>query len=58
MKVKTFIELPLPQFRVLFPDQAKKIPTCFDVDPHYIVRYDFSRVLIEFGYKEDKWLVQ
>lgn len=58
MKVRTFIELPLSQFRALFPDQAENIPTCFDCDPLYIVRYDLSRGLIEFGYREDKWLVQ
>jgi hypothetical protein len=58
MKVRTFIELPLSQFRALFPEQAERIPTCFDLDPLYIVRYDLSRGLIEFGYKEDKWLVQ
>ena len=58
MKARTFIELPLSQFRALFPEQAERIPTCFYVDPRYIVRYDLSRGLIEFGYKEDKWLIQ
>lgn len=57
MKVRSFIELPLTVFRSLFPEQAERIPVYFDNDPLYIVRYDYVRGLIEFGYKDDKWLV-
>lgn len=57
MKTKAFIELPLVAFRSLFPEQAEPIPKCLDRDPMYIVRYDYTRGLIELGYREDKWLV-
>lgn len=57
MKVRSYIELPLTAFRVMFPEQAEQIPSFFDKDPCYIVRYDYNRGLIELGYREDNWLV-
>lgn len=57
MKVRTYIELPLVAFRSMFPEQAERIPHFLDKDPCYIVRYDYTRGLIELGYREDKWLV-
>jgi hypothetical protein len=57
MKVRSYIELPLTVFRVLFPEQAEQIPQFLDNDPCYIVRYDYNRGLIELGYREDNWLV-
>ena len=57
MKVRTYIELPLVVFRSMFPEQAEQIPYFFDKDPCYIVRYDYSRGLIELGYREDDWLL-
>lgn len=57
MKVRSYIELPLTVFRVMFPEQSEQIPPFLDKDLCYIVRYDYNRGLIELGYREDKWLV-
>lgn len=57
MKVRAYIELPLVVFRSMFPEQAEQIPHVLDKDPCYIVRYDYTRGLIELGYREDKWLL-
>ena len=51
MKVRTFIELPLSQFRALFPEQAERIPTCFDLDPLYIVLYMIPDTASAFDYR-------
>ena len=57
MNVRTYRELPLVAFRSMFPEQAEQIPRFLDNDPQYIVRYDYTRGLIELGYREDEWLV-
>lgn len=57
MKARTYIELPLTVFRSMFPEQSEHIPVFLDKDPLYIVRYDYTRGLIELGYREDPWIV-
>lgn len=57
MKSRSYIQLPLVQFRLLFPEQAAQIPVFLDSDPLYIVRYDYISGRIEFGYEGDKWLI-
>lgn len=58
MKARSFVQLPLSVFRVMFPDQAEQLPRFLDEDPRYIVRYDYSRGLIEVGYADDSWTIE
>ena len=59
MKSRRYIQLPLSIFRTLFPEQSEQIPPIFDEsDPRYIVRYDYTRGIIEVGYEEDTWRIR
>lgn len=52
-----YIEMPLKAFVKLFPGVLDEMPTLRYLlpDENYLVRYDGNR--IEFGYKEDAWLI-
>lgn len=52
-----YIEMPLKVFVKVFPGVLDELPTLDYLlnDDKYIVRYDGAR--IEFGYKEDAWLI-
>ena len=58
MKARSYIQLPLTAFRVMFPEQAECLPPFLDGDPRYIVRYEYAANRIEVGYIEDKWLIE
>lgn len=58
MKTRTYIQLPLITFRSMFPEQAEQLPRFLDLDPHYLVRYDYSSGLIEIGYEDDEWMIK
>lgn len=57
----SYIEITIPQFLVMYPKQAAEFAQHFNIwelleDDNYVVRVAADG-RIEFGYKDDEWMI-
>lgn len=59
MKARIFKQMSLQEFVKIFPDKAKYLPVCIDLnDTDYVVRYVPGTSVLEIGYISDRWTIK